>query len=67
MEEFDLDKTNRNFSLEDWRQTWMGKMSGNCVFISATGKDNIQELREMIYKVASRIHAERFPFNNFLY
>jgi len=67
MEEFDLDKTHRNFSLEDWRQTWMGKMSGNCVFISATEKDNIQELREMMYRVASRIHAERFPFNNFLY
>ncbi len=67
MEEFDIDKTYRNFSLDDWRQTWMAKMSGNCVFISATERSNIQELREMIYKVASRIHAERFPFNNFLY
>lgn len=67
MEEFDLVKEARNFSLDDWKSTWMSKMSGNCVFISATQKENIQELREMMYHVASRIHAERFPFNNFLY
>ena len=67
MEEFDLVKTKDNFSIEDWKSTWMAKMNGNCVFISATKKDNIQELRETIYKVASKIHAERFPFNQFLY
>jgi GTP-binding protein HflX len=67
LEEFDLVKTERNFTLEDWRKTWMNRMNGHCVFISATNKENIQELRETIYKVASAIHAERFPFNNFLY
>jgi len=67
MEEFDIEKTNRNFSLEDWQQTWMNKMSGNCVFISATERDNIAELRQTIYRVAAKIHEERFPFNNFLY
>ena len=67
MEEFDLVKTKDNFSLDDWKNTWMAKMSGNCVFISATQKDNIQELREMLYQVASKIHATRFPFNQFLY
>ena len=67
MEEFDLVKTKENFSLSDWKKTWMSKMNGNCVFISATKKDNIQELRETLYRVASKIHAERFPFNHFLY
>lgn len=67
MEEFDLVKTKENFSLSDWKKTWMSKMDGNCVFISATKKDNIQELRETLYRVASKIHAERFPFNQFLY
>ena len=67
MEEFDLEKTKENFSLSDWKKTWMSKMDGNCVFISATKKDNIQELRETLYRVASKIHAERFPFNQFLY
>jgi GTP-binding protein HflX len=67
LEEFDLVKTEQNFTLDDWRKTWMGRMNGHCVFISATNKENIQELRETVYKVASAIHAERFPFNNFLY
>ena len=67
MEEFDLVKTKDNFSLSDWKKTWMSKMDGNCVFISATKKENIQELRETLYRVASKIHAERFPFNQFLY
>lgn len=67
MEEFDLVKTERNFTLDDWRKTWMSRMGGHCVFISAAKKENIQELRETVYKVAAAIHAERFPFNNFLY
>jgi GTP-binding protein HflX len=66
-EEFDLVKTEANYTLEDWRKTWMSKMNGNCVFISAVKKENIQELRETIYRVAATIHAERFPFNQFLY
>lgn len=66
-EEFDLVKTEANYTIDDWRKTWMGKMNGNCVFISAVKKENIQELREMVYRVAANIHAERFPFNQFLY
>jgi GTP-binding protein HflX len=66
-EEFDLVKTEANYTIEDWRNTWMSKMNGNCVFISAVKKKNIQELREIVYRVAANIHAERFPFNQFLY
>ena len=67
LEEYDLVKTKDNFTLEDWKKTWMAKMDGNCVFISATNKENIQDLREMLYRVAATIHAKRFPFNQFLY
>jgi GTP-binding protein HflX len=66
-EEFDLVKTEANFTIEDWQKTWMSKMNGNCVFISAVKKQNIQELREMVYRLAAATHAERFPFNQFLY
>jgi GTP-binding protein HflX len=67
LEEFDLVKTQQNFTLDDWRKTWMNKMGGHCVFMSAAKKQNIEELRQTLYKVAAAIHAERFPFNNFLY
>ena len=68
-DELDLinDRTEKNFSLEEWQKTWMAKMNGNCVFISATEKDNIQELKSKLYKVAAPIYAKRFPFNQFLY
>lgn len=68
-DEMDLvnERTERNFSIDEWQNTWMNKMEGNCVFISATKKDNIQELRTKLYQVAAPIYAERFPFNQFLY
>ncbi len=68
-DELDLinERTEKNFSIDEWQKTWMNKMEGNCVFISATEKDNIQELRTKLYKVAAPIYAKRFPFNQFLY
>jgi len=67
LEEFDLIKTTRNYTLDDWKNTWMNKENLHSVFISAVKKENIQSLRESLYRVAAAIHAERFPFNNFLY
>jgi GTP-binding protein HflX len=61
------ERTEKNFSIDEWQKTWMNKMEGNCVFISATEKDNIQELRTKLYQIAAPIYAERFPFNQFLY
>ena len=57
------------FSLEDLKKSWMAKMAkgDDVVFISATEKENIAELRELLYKKAKKIHAIRFPYNKFLY
>ncbi|GGH67415.1 MAG: GTPase HflX [Bacteroidetes bacterium] len=57
----------RYWTLEDWERTWMSRMNGNAVFISAENKTNMDELRKTIYKVVSEIHSKRFPFENFLY
>ena len=45
----------------------MAKTSGNCVFISAKKKINIDALKQMLYEKAREIHAERFPYNDFLF
>ena len=37
------------------------------VFVSAVEKMNIDTLRQMLYDEVSRIHAIRYPYNNFLY
>jgi len=66
-DEFDLELTQRNYDLDHWKRTWMNKMGERAVFISAQDRNNIDELRRTIYRVAAEIHATRFPFNTFLY
>ena len=61
------EKTSRHFTLEEWKQTWMSRMNGDAIFISAVNKENIQEFREKVYKKVREIHIMRFPYNNFLY
>ncbi|MDA0714396.1 MAG: GTPase HflX [Bacteroidetes bacterium] len=54
--------------LEELKQTWMAKLAGDtAIFISATEKLNIEELREILYQKVKEIHAVRFPYNTFLY
>ena len=56
-----------NVSLEELEKSWMSKLKENCIFISAKEKENIEELREMIYNKVKEIHITRFPYNDFLF
>ncbi|MBS7332396.1 MAG: GTPase HflX [Weeksellaceae bacterium] len=56
-----------NYSLEDWKRTWMAKTDYKTLFISATEKDNLEDLRKTIYDEVKDIHTKRFPYNNFLF
>lgn len=56
-----------NLPLEHWRKTWISRESAATVFISARKRKNIDELREKLYNLVATMHAERFPYNNFLY
>ena len=66
-DEFDLELTEENYDLAQWKRTWMNKVGERAVFISAQDKNNIDELRRTLYRVAAEIHATRSPFNTFLY
>ena len=66
-DEVELELTQRNYDLDHWKRSWMNKVGERAVFISAQDRNNIDELRRTIYRVASEIHAMRFPFNTFLY
>ncbi len=59
--------TRENIPLEEFESTWMARTSGNCVFISAKQRINIEALKDMLYEKAREIHAERFPYNDFLF
>ena len=59
--------TTAHYTLEQWQQTWMSKMDGDAIFISALNKENLEEFRRTVYKKVREIHVTRFPYNNFLY
>jgi GTP-binding protein HflX len=59
--------TRENISLDELKRTWMAKMQGDCLFISAKQKENIDELREVLYKKVRELHVQKYPYNDFLY
>lgn len=64
----DLTEVRReNISLEEWKRTWMAKTEHPTLFISATEKENMDELRKTIYEEVKKIHITRFPYNDFLF
>jgi GTP-binding protein HflX len=61
-----------NISLEDLEKTWMKRTGENqhyleCLFISAKQKENIDELRDTMYKRVRELHVQKYPYNDFLY
>lgn len=60
-------KTKENLTLEEWKNSWMAKNNLPAVFISATQKENIDELKSILYDEVKVIHSQRFPFNDYLY
>ena len=59
--------TKENISLEELKNTWMAKMHGDCLFISAKQKENIDELRNVLYQKVRELHVQKYPYNDFLY
>lgn len=56
-------RSRENITLEEWRNTWMAWLSGqDVVFISAAGKQHVDELRNLLYKRVREIHIQRYPF-----
>lgn len=54
--------------LEELKSTWMSKVeAADVVFISALKKQNIDELRDKMYRQIKQIHVERYPHDHFLY
>ncbi|MBQ7238623.1 MAG: GTPase HflX [Bacteroidales bacterium] len=59
--------TRENISLDEMKQTWMARMSNNCLFISAKTGQGIDELKTRLYEMVKEIHTQRFPYNDFLF
>ena len=59
--------TRENVSLDELKRTWMARMGDNCLFISATERQNIDEFRDVLYKKVRQLHVQKYPYNDFLY
>ena len=59
-------ETKENVSLENLKRTWMAKIA-ECIFISARNKENIDELRDVLYRRVRELHVQKYPYNDFLY
>jgi GTP-binding protein HflX len=51
-----------NYSLADLKKTWMAADKNHrTVFISAKTKENVEELRKILYEEVKKIHLKRYP------
>ena len=57
----------KHYTLDEWQKTWMSRMNGHALFISALNKKNLKQFRNKVYDEVRKIHVTRFPYNNFLY
>jgi GTP-binding protein HflX len=55
-------------TLESLKKSWMAKMNKTkCVFISAQEKENVEELKAVLYEEVKAIFRIRYPYNDFLF
>lgn len=59
--DYELEGENQKMSLTELKKTYMALENSPCVFISAIEKDNIEELKTMLYDIAIKIQKEKYP------
>ncbi|MEO5789854.1 MAG: GTPase HflX [Gelidibacter sp.] len=60
-------RTKENYTLEEWKRTWMNKIGDDAIFISALNKKNLEGFKRRVYDEVRNVHVTRFPYNDFLY
>ena len=60
-------ETKENITLDELKKTWMARLDDNCLFISARQKENIDELKDVLYRKVRELHVQKYPYNDFLY
>lgn len=60
-------RTKENFTLQEWKNSWMAKNNTPALFISAIHKENLEDFKKDLYEKVKGIHSQRFPYNDYLY
>ena len=56
-----IDEEKIPITLENLQNSWLSKMFEPCVFISAHTKENISELKQLLFSQIKELHIERYP------
>ena len=59
--------TRENVSLDDLIHTWMTRLHGDCLFISAKEKTGIDTFKQVLYNRVRELHVQKYPYNDFLF
>jgi len=59
--------TRENITMEELQRTWMGRLKGECLFVSALKKTGIENMRKVLYDRVKQLHVQKYPYNDFLY
>jgi len=59
--------TRENIRLDDLKKTWMARLGGDCLFISAKEKEYLEEFRQTLYTKVRELHVQKYPYHDFLY
>ena len=59
--------TSRNVSLDELIHSWMSRLSGHCLFISAQERTNLDTLKQVLYNKVRELHVQKYPYNDFLF
>lgn len=65
--DLETERTEANYTLQEWKKTWMNRVGNNALFISALNKENMDDFKKRVYDEVRVIHVTRFPYNHFLY
>jgi GTP-binding protein HflX len=57
-----LDASVKNEILRELREKWEHNTEGNCIFISATERINVDELRNLILSKVRELYKKRYPY-----
>lgn len=56
-----------NISLDELEKTYIARLSGNCLFISAKEKTNIDRFKLILYNKVKEVYSQKYPYSNFIF
>jgi len=59
-DDLETERTEKHYSLDEWKSTWMSKVGNNALFISALNKQNLEDFKKRVYDEV-RDRAVGFP------